>query len=142
MVKSGMFWLFARRFLENMVPLKKTEMTSLSEPFCAIIARRVFLIGLSFSFEKLHPPDATVSGSVRKILESRPTLWPRCRTLAGFEDVPVLFRCLANPKITTKLPSHMGVTFCLLFTCLRILDVLGYVFIIIYLYCKCNDLIV
>src|SRR6218665_2321090 len=55
------------------------------------------------------------------------------RMLAGFEDVPVLLRCLANSKITPKMPfpRHMGVTFCLLlFTCLRIPDVLGYVFII------------
>jgi len=43
MVKSGMFWLFARRFLENMAPLKKAEMTSLSETIlCHHRAQSIF----------------------------------------------------------------------------------------------------
>ncbi len=46
--------------------------------------RRAQIVFNSFSFEKLRPPDATVSGSVSKILESRPTLWSRCQTMAGF----------------------------------------------------------
>jgi len=35
------------------------------------------IILISSSFEKLHPPGATVSGSVKKILESRSTVWSR-----------------------------------------------------------------
>ena len=50
------------------------RMDRLTKRVCVIVVRGQFLINgdLNFNFEPLHPTDATVSGGVRKILESRP----------------------------------------------------------------------